>query len=193
VLTLNYTPPSDRFFILASGPSLIPQDVELVRGKGTVIAVNRTIDLAPWADILYACDLTWWRNYNPPDFAGKRYSIHAGEQYGCETLPFAKRDGLGKDRIHSANNSGYQAINLAYLLGAKAIILLGYDMQATWGRKHFHKDYPKHMSNATALNSWARYFPALARDLEAEGVKVINCTRETALTCFERRPLESVL
>ena len=186
----NSTP--DRFIILASGPSLNQQDVDLIRGKGTVIAVNRTIELAPWADILYGCDTSFWRNFGPKDFKGKKYSITCSG-YGCTKLEYAHLPGLGRDKIHSANNSGYQALNLAYLLGAKEIILLGYDMQATWGRKHFHPDYPKSMSNANCLHRWIEHFPAIARDLKAEGVRVINCTRETALICFERLPLESVL
>ena len=181
-----------KFIILASGPSLTQQDVDLIRGKGTVIAINRTIDLAPWADILYACDSTWWQRYNPEGFKGKKYSITCSG-YGCMKLEYAHLPGLGKDKIHSANNSGYQALNLAYLLGAKEIILLGYDMQATNGKKHFHDDYPEPMSNAKCLDKWAQHFPAIARDLKSEGVRVINCTRKTALTCFEHLPLESVL
>lgn len=34
---------------------------------------------------------------------------------------------------------------------------------------------------------------ALASDLEADGVEVINASRQTALECFQRRPLEEIL
>ena len=45
---------------LASGPSLTTEDVAYVRGRATVIAVNDAVRLAPWADVLYSNDSTWW-------------------------------------------------------------------------------------------------------------------------------------
>jgi hypothetical protein len=39
----------------------------------------------------------------------------------------------------------------------------------------------------------AQKFDALARDLRAEGMRVINATWETALRCFERMPLADAL
>ena len=201
MLTLNYTPPSDRFIILASGPSLRWDDIERVRvahesGKFTVIAINRQCESAPWADILFATDSSWWAYFNPPDFKGKKYSIMpSAAKCGAEVLPFEYLPGLGKEKIRThTKNSGGHSINLAYLLGAKEIILLGFDMKRGPNREmHNHEDYPKHMSNAAGLDSWAPLFTPLARDLEAEGVRVVNCSRDTALTCFERLPLESVL
>ena len=190
-----------KFIILASGPSLKWDDIERVRvaheaGGFTVIAVNRQVESAPWADILFATDPSWWAHYNPPDFAGKKYSISpSAARCGAEVLPFVYLPGLGKDKLRTwTKNSGGHAINLAYLLGAKEIILLGFDMKRGPNRElHNHADYPKHMSNAAGLDSWPPLFAPLARDLEAEGARVINCSRDTALTCFERQPLESVL
>ncbi len=34
---------------------------------------------------------------------------------------------------------------------------------------------------------------ALAGDLEADGVEVINASRQTALECFRRKPIEETL
>jgi hypothetical protein len=45
--------------LVASGPSLCPSDVDRVRGRARVIAVNDGYRLAPWADVLYACDRRW--------------------------------------------------------------------------------------------------------------------------------------
>ncbi|HCZ48509.1 MAG TPA: hypothetical protein DCZ11_05850, partial [Gammaproteobacteria bacterium] len=40
-------------------------------------------------------------------------------------------------RIHQGGNSGYQALNLAVLLGAERVILLGYDMHGGhWHGRH---------------------------------------------------------
>ena len=46
----------DTCCILATGPSLTPAQAEYAKGKARVIAVNDAWRLAPWADILYACD-----------------------------------------------------------------------------------------------------------------------------------------
>jgi hypothetical protein len=42
----------------------------------------------------------------------------------------------------------------------------------------------------TLLQDWVEKFKVLAKDLESEKVEVINATRETALECFKRVPLE---
>lgn len=90
-------------------------------------------------------------------------------------------------------NSGYQAINLAYHFGVSRIILIGYDMQRTEGRSHWHGDHPKGLTNAEGVAKWASRFPQLAADLEREGVEVVNCSKETALNCFKRARLEDVI
>ena len=102
--------------------------------------------------------------------------------------------GLSKDpsRVHGTN-SGAQAVNLAYHLGATRIVLLGYDMQHTGGRRHCHQDYPAGWLNAEPVKGWASQFAFLARDLAAEGVEVLNASRETALTCVPRMTLACAL
>jgi len=96
-------------------------------------------------------------------------------------------------RIHTGLNSGYQAIGLAYLWGARRIILLGYDMQRTGGRSHYHGDHEGGLGNLGTLPEWGRRMIGLGADLRARGVEVVNATRETALTCFERRPIGEAL
>lgn len=131
----------------------------------------------------FACDL-WTQS----ERSAKKYDLHhwAGES----------RPGLGKSKIHFGSNSGYQAINLAYLLGASKIVLLGYDMQRDGEQVHFFGNHPYHKPGGGPTNSlmkdWCEKFVALARDLNNEGVEVINATRKTALTAFDRLVLEEV-
>lgn len=102
------------------------------------------------------------------------------------------KDGLGLDCIRYGGNSGYQAINLAFLFGAKRIILLGYDMQKTDGKSHWHGDHPGSLRKESALASWVQRFDSLASDLKYYGVEVLNASRETALKCFERVDIDSI-
>lgn len=193
--------------LVASGPSLRSQDVDYLRGKCRVIVINDNFKLAPWADALYACDRDWWERKRP-EFAGLKFTqyslndarkraqdVATAERFGARAFGGLPHAGLSRDPdvIHYGDNSGYQAINVAYHMGATRIILLGYDMQRTGGKAHWFGDHPKGMNNLGNLPRWVKYHDALAADLKAEGVEVINCTRETALTQYPRTNLEDVL
>ena len=93
--------------------------------------------------------------------------------------------------IPERNNSGAGAVELAIQLGAKTIILTGYDMQHTDGKKHWHPDHPEPLKNAGAVCKWPEEFERIKA--RYPDVKIINSTRETALKMFERIPLEKAL
>lgn len=129
-------------------------------------------------------DLQWWHGHIKEvrqTFKGELYT----PQRGC----FEAR----QVRVSKYLNSGAAAIELAADMGAKRIILLGYDCQHTGGKRHWHGDHPKGAGSGNAGNiaKWPAIFNRLARSLK--GVEVINCTRETALTCFPRASLEGAL
>jgi hypothetical protein len=88
-----------------------------------------------------------------------------------------------------------QALNLSWHRGARTVLLLGYDMQHTGGKAHCHADHPRPLGNFAPemARLCATKFDAIASDLKNECVRVINCTRETALRCFERMPLAEAL
>lgn len=107
---------------------------------------------------------------------------------GSENRPGLGREGV----IHQGGNSGYQAINLAYLWGARAIVLLGMDCGAgVRGEAHWFGQHPTGLSQHQPFEVWRTKFPMLAADLAAEGVPVLNCSRQTALDCFPRHTLEN--
>lgn len=60
------------------------------------------------------------------------------------------------------------------------------------GKAHWFGQHGPGLTQQQPFSLWQDRFPALARDLAAEGVRVINASRETALTCFERMALERV-
>lgn len=105
----------------------------------------------------------------------------------------SRHKGLGKFDLHWGNNGGYSAINLAYLLGARKIYLLGYDMGLSEdGARHWHGDHPAHLNNDSDYADWIERFDDLAADLASEGVEVVNCSRRTALACFPRATVEEI-
>lgn len=101
---------------------------------------------------------------------------------------------LKSGRIHSGLNGGYQAIGLAYLWGASKIVLLGYDFQrGPKGETHHHGNHEGGLPNLGTLPEWNRRMVQLGADLRDQGVEVINATRRTAITCFEKMSIESAL
>ncbi len=121
-------------------------------------------------------------------------SKESERKYKMNRIGGAWERGLGRTIIHFGGNSGYQGLNLAFLFGAAKIILLGFDMQRTEDKAHFFGTHPYHSNNGTPskdiLKEWVNKFREISKDLEFEQVKVINATRQTALDCFERVPLE---
>ena len=148
---------------------------------------------------MYACDLRWWDRYHgavkSAGIAAELYTQDeaAAAKYGLRCVSGLRGAGLCREpgAINTGQNGGYQAINLAYHLGAKRIGLLGYDMQHTDGRHHWFGDHPAGLPNPSPVSEWIKNFTPLASDLDAEGIEVINCTRETALRCFPRMGLET--
>lgn len=206
-LTLPVLCPGGTVVCMATGPSLTAADVDYCRGKATVIVVNDAHRLAPWADVLYSSDRYWWRHYGGvPSFAGLKVAIehtprrkdpalerlvpemiwmkHTGFD-GVETA----RDGLRT----CANNSGGAAVNLALHLGAKRIILLGYDMGVTGSKRHFFGEHPQGLSKSHNFPGWRAAFDRMRAPFAALGVTVLNCSRSTSLNAFQMVPLEDSL
>lgn len=150
-------------------------------GRG-VIVVNTSFRIAPWADVLYAMDRAWWREYQDEAaevFTGRFWS------------PLPNLPGVKKAPTKHTRNSGAGAIALAAHLGAQRIIMLGYDCQRTNGMAHWHGNHPKGLGNAGSLPKWPAQFAKLADELD--GTDVVNASRETALTIFPRVALEEAL
>lgn len=119
----------------------------------------------------------------------------ASRHCGINKIEGVNRPGLSRNPavIHTGGNSGYQVIGLAYHLGAARIVLLGYDMQKVQGKSHWHGDHPKNLKQSSPYQAWVGRFEALALDLKAEGVEVINCTPGSALRFFPMAELKDVL
>lgn len=207
----------ERVICVASGPSLTAeQGFRISAAAGwKVIAVNTSWQRVPMADVLYACDQNWWKMYHlqvQDRFHGEcwtadRWSAH---KYGLNFVQTYDRPGLSREIgvIHSGANGGYQAVNLAYLFGARRIVLVGYDMMMTYGLSHWHGEHPEGLGTLPAAGyktfaasgagdgrfvDWIDRFRDLAYDLREDGVRVANASIETALPWFRRAPLESAL
>ena len=182
---------------IAGGPSVTPAQLAAVRGQvDAVIAINGSYRAAPWADALYACDDRWRRlERGAPSFTGHKFALEPGAARwpGVVVLRNTGHEGLETDPsgVRTGRNSGYQAINVAVHLGARRVILLGYDMTiGPDGRRHH---YDATGPTRLPFQMWLHHFETIVAPLAARGVDVVNCSPRTALRVFPCRPLAEVL
>ena len=181
--------PCYEIVCIASGPSLTNDDAELVRKwrdekplERQVIVTNTTYQLCPWADIVYAMDRAWWDRYIDDvkkNFQGKMFTLAKK----CHDVEVAQ--------IETYQNSGAGALALAAKIGAKKLIMLGYDCKYVDGKKHWHGDHPKGLGNAGSVKKWPAQFDHIA--VKYAKLNIVNCTRSTALKCFPLLSLEQAL
>lgn len=188
--------------ILASGPGLTEQQVEharlaTLRDGVVAVAINSTFKLAHWADVIYAGDMQWWKTYHKE---AKRTGAdlwtcdhQAASHYQLSRIKGVNRPGLGLNVVHTGGNSGYQALNLAFLFGCRRILLLGYTMRVIDGRKHHHPDHPAPLTQVVLPDEWRHKFVKLADDLRQHGCEVVNCDSLSALTVFPMSTIEEEL
>ena len=191
--------PGETAVCIGGGPSLTAADVDACRDRGVrVIAVNDAYRLAPWADVVYACDDKWWgwHHKHVAPLPALKYSIAAirGKWPGVVVLKCGRKHGLELAPTHLATggNSGYQAINLCVHFGIRRVLLLGYDMGLdAKKRSHWFGEHPSGRQSSYA--SFQAAFMTIGAPLQAIGVDVINCSRHTALKCFPRMPIDEAL
>lgn len=152
--------------------------------------------MAPWADVLYAADGDWWDKFKGcPDFSGERWTldVDAAKKYGLHHIDYKPQSPWSTDPayIASGGNSGFQVANLAVLQGAARVILLGYDMGFKPGQdKHWwEKEYPRNSRDSNYAD-WLKRWEAAAPLIP---VPVLNASRQSAITCFQRVNLREVL
>ena len=209
-----------RCFIVGGGPSLKAFDFGRLRGE-RVIAINKAFIDVPFADIMFAMDRPLldlittgkidedYRTKNPggpardyrqafASFWGVKlwldlsnYSYPAG----VYSIPSAGDIGWTRslrEGLYHGQNSGYGALNLALVLGADPIYLLGYDCSTgPAGEKNYHNGYPSG-TNPDALNIFKRAFEEGAAMLEG-GHRIINLNSASALRCFKFGDVDEVL
>lgn len=184
---------------LGTGPSLTQEDVDACRGRAKVIAIKHAIDLAPWADALYASGSDrseWWQRHGDrlAAFNGLRYTLDPEGRAWATVLRNDGITGLSADPggLKHGRNSGYAAINLAAHLGAARIVLLGYDMDSdNTGRAHY---FGAHWHGRTPpFPTFIEMFTTIVEPLQALGIAVLNASRRSALTVFPRVSLDEAL
>ncbi len=174
-----------------------------------VIGVNMAYKIGTWIDIVIFGDKTFFLNEKSGlyDFPGLKVSL-CPDQRSDPFVKYVIRDtehikGISQDprRLSWNHNTGAAAINLAAHLGAKRIILLGFDMKMSNNMCHWHNLYRKGPANnpekiRKALTTFDRHlssFPVIAEDAKRLGIEIINACPDSAITCFPRITVKEIL
>ena len=190
-------------YIIGGGPSLETQKEVILKGLigKRVIGVNNAgFDFEPVVDILFFGDKDWYVYHREEIKVYKKLVITCcrnPNEYPrwvkvIRRMPF----GISKDpgMICWNLNSGIAALNLAVLLGASKVYLLGFDMQlGPKGQSNYHPN-GIHNPDYTLYEKWK----TVVRDkvegpLRNMGVEVWNANPGSAMESFPKCSLESAL
>lgn len=184
----------ETLVIVASGPSAADAPLELAKGRAKVIVINSSWRLAPWADVLFACDFSWWaKTTGWQDFPGLKLCTEerASREFQTGHVRCMKSDDrvilepLGT--VGWGGNSGFHCLNLAIQMRVKRVLLVGYDMRIDGGL-HWHGPHPDGMSNPRrgAIERWRRVVDGAARVAAERGIEVLNCSPVSALRNYPK-------
>jgi len=187
--------------IAASGPSQTLEALAIAKASGAVvIAINSTWRIAGEAAVLYGADARWWKRGAPKanEFAGLRISAERVTGLDAPVRQFKvapdypmRFDG---EMLGHGGNSAYQAANLAALWGARRIILTGVDCKSPGDHWHGRHEGPaEDETNEGTIALWLQCWADAAKQLERQGVEVINCSPDSALDVFPRAALVDAL
>lgn len=178
--------------VLGGGPSLTRELCAELPAE-SCIACNSTIKLKPTAAVLYFSDYKWFRTHRPifDQYRGHvvTASVRAKKVFAMDkhfhlvrppTIPMA------------VTTSGHCAVDVAAAMGAKRIILHGFDCRTVEGRSHCHDDYAMQWSDSLYRERILPMWKGWRERMERRGVTVLNATPGSAIDEFERVNLAAV-
>lgn len=192
--------PGSRCFVICGGASVQAQRHLVPVLPPPVIAVKHGVLLRPDADVLFCA------GERPAEIMPPLLAVFTGQFVvvrgrGHEVFPDTSKR-VWRTKTHetwstdptmvAGFDAGTSAINLAMLFGATEIVVLGMDMQGgrwfTGELRHFlpqppESDFQRHLGP----------LPSLAADAKAKGIRIVNVSTMSRVTCFEQQPLEVFL
>lgn len=193
-------------YIIGGGTSLIGMDWSPFRRR-TVLGCNDAFLLGMWVDAMIFGDndwldhhresLRWWTNMkvavtpNDPMDARIRW---------MNRWPLGFCSGL-KGRIAWNENTGFAAINLACILGAARVALLGFDMRLGMDdRGNPKNNWHPNQVNAPSQTNYDRFLKTLPKLIDGKAktfpdVEILNVVRGdgSALDCWPKITVEEAV
>lgn len=183
----------DTAIIIGGGPShtLYPEaSYREFRFIATNSASRHVASIARADDILYFSDNSWSERFADLIHGWRGLVVTSNRNTKARlggVVNYLDLTGLTQwmqaSPDHVQASSGHIAACLAAFMGARRIVLIGFECGSVGGRSHGHNDYTQHDPNAFSerfLPGWTGLAPAF----KARGVEVLNATPETAIRDF---------
>lgn len=182
-------------YVVGGGNSLRHFDWGLIRGRNT-IGCNSAYVLGPEIiKIVLFGDSRWWE-----EIGHKGTESYGGLVVSCSprlvhskcpwllTMERHEKVGLGKTKLGWHGNTGAAAINLALILGAKRVFLLGFDMRMGEGHKPNWHDLRYEKGKPEVYNRFVHEMRHIPRTLPETfpGCEIINVTDDSELNLFPK-------
>jgi len=190
--------PGERCFIIGGGESVLRQDLSKIKDR--IIVVKHAALLRPDADCLFIAKKRWEYDYKwiLDKFKGlivrrgidPKLPPHIKQVSRMKVDETTGLPGLSEDPTHVAGlDAGASAINLAYHFGVSEMILLGFDMKGG----HHYKDHPNKIISQTHFKRHTRNHVQIGEALRQKGIRVLNASPITTLTCYERTDYDQIV
>ena len=178
-----------------------------------MIGVNDAFRFGDWVDICFFGDDKWyWWNYDDlKTFSGLKITcdrqrnpakVPEGDKLfgsvknepGIKIVKHSNAYGICTEnsKVFFNSSSGAAAINLAWWLGAKRIILVGYDMRLIDGERNWRRHKNWQPGPQKEYNNFLRPFKCIARDAKRLKLEILNATPDSGLKHFPFVSLESL-
>ena len=200
--------PDSTVYILGGGPSLNEMDLDLIKDKH-VLGVNQAYKLGGWVDVNYSGDQRWyhWNKRKLKNYKGMLITSYPNFIPNKNNVDLLNIGRLSMDGISSKTsksicwngNSGASAINVAYWLGARRVVLLGFDMKRQGQQYNWHNDYsttPGRKKNGRLKSPYRHFLKCwdqVRKDARKLGIEILNATPAGNLNHFPRVKLEEIL
>jgi len=193
----------DKVFIVATGWSLKDFDFNRLKGHN-VIAVNEAACHVPNFDysVVIDTEITMLREdvkHRVPFLAQKPVISHhiptVETPFDVIVMEYSGAEGFEfeHNKVRTAGNSGYMAINAAYHLGARNVFLLGFDLGLSpEGNRYFYDFKTDNGVHPDYLHK-NYFYNTMARDIKDTDFTVYNCSKFSKLEAFNKIDLCSIL
>ena len=195
--------------IIGTGPSLTQEQINKVSHLRR-FGANRAYQYD--CHVIAGCNTAFWHHYWPQvkDLRCDKWTTRPELKDTYPGLRYIEErwiDGLSTDKSYIAahHGTGPQVVNLALHYGCKVMILIGWDMQFKGKVDNRRYEQPRHFFGEDPLtsNHWPKTGPngeltGLIKEMETikpedYGIEIINCTPDSAMTCFPMMDLDKAL
>lgn len=191
-------------YIIGSGSSLKGFDFEKIKGKGFILAINHSAKYCK-SDALIFMDenfintsKNFLENYKGIIFSGWQCGYYNKANTSAIVYNYTARssnmyDGKLMDKyyegLYDSGNTGMCAINLALMMEAKNIYLLGFDMNWEYkGMKHFYYEdtdiygnegvYKNKEKMIHMIERYEKYFSKYGNVYNMSNISKLNCFKK---------------